>query len=125
MTVISNNLAQEEEVEAEPKTLLDRLLKTWRGKEIGALKAWHKNELWALEETLKHRQEVALEALAAKHQVELREQKNTWILNQKLRATAHVHGQHGNLIDMEHRRLITTTISPEGFVEWTVRQNGA
>lgn len=120
MTVITNKLAQEEEVEAEPKTLLDRLLKTWRGKEIEALKAFHKQELWALSETLKHRQEVAIAELEAKHQAELKEQKNNWVLNQKLRQTAQCLGKYGTIYDMEKQGLITTEVDPEGFLSWTI-----
>lgn len=103
--------------------VVNRIATRWRGKKVAALTAWHEQEIKAELETLQHRHNEAIAHLEKEHREALQAQKDSWILNQKLRQTAHVHGQHGNLVDMEERRFITTTVSPEGFVEWTIRQN--
>lgn len=61
--------------------------------------------------------EATVAALEAKHLAEIQHLKDSWIKAQKM-DTCVAGDYYGTIWELERRGLITTTVSPDGFVEW-------
>lgn len=102
MTVTTDKLPTLDDVTESNESYLDkvfnRIASKWRGKKVDALTAWHKQEIKAELETLQHRHNEAIANLEKEHREALQAQKDSWVLNQKLRQTAQCLGKYGTFV---------------------------
>lgn len=74
------------------------------------------------QEELIAQHEATVAALEAKHQAQIQSLKDSWIMAQK-QDTCVAAGSYGTIWELERRGLITTSVSPDGFVEWQAAES--